>query len=107
MQAQLQLGLLYFAEKESETPPQPNLPLARHSIDMLATLQEKTRGNLTPEEQRLLENSLTELRFRFVQIADERNRQRSGAEAPAGAQTSSGDQPIIVTADGGKGTKTE
>ena len=38
---------------------------------MMAVLLEKTRGNLTLEEQRLLENSLTELRFRFVQVSDE------------------------------------
>jgi len=37
----------------------------------MAILQEKTRGNLTLEEQRMLENSVTELRFRFVQISDE------------------------------------
>jgi hypothetical protein len=32
---------------------------------------EKTKGNLQLEEHRLLENSLTELRFRFVQVSDE------------------------------------
>ena len=40
------------------------------AIDMLAMLAEKTRGNLSLEEQRLLENSLTELRFRYVQISE-------------------------------------
>jgi hypothetical protein len=34
-------------------------------------LQEKTRGNLTLDEQRMIENNLTELRFRYVQVADE------------------------------------
>jgi hypothetical protein len=43
------------------------LELARHSIDMLAVLQEKTQGNLSREEAWLLENTLTELRMRFVQ----------------------------------------
>ena len=38
---------------------------------MLGVLQEKTKGNLTLEEQRLLENSLTELRFRYVQALEE------------------------------------
>jgi len=37
----------------------------------LGMLQDKTKGNLTLEEQRLLENSLTELRFRFVQALEE------------------------------------
>lgn len=54
-----------------EDKPEPNLPLARHTIDTMAVLQEKTKGNLTLEEQRLLENSLTELRFRFVQVSEE------------------------------------
>jgi hypothetical protein len=68
-QAELQLGLIHFGP-ESERP-KPDLGLARHSIDLLSVLQEKTKGNLTLEEQRLLENSLTELRFRFVQALEE------------------------------------
>jgi hypothetical protein len=66
-QAELQLGL-YHTEKQPEHPP--DLDGARHSIDLLGMLQEKTRGNLSLEEQRLLENSLTELRFRYVQAVD-------------------------------------
>jgi hypothetical protein len=68
MQTEMQLGLMHFGEEEK---PQPNLPLARHSIDLLAMLLEKTKGNLSLEEHRLLENSLTELRFRFVQVSGE------------------------------------
>jgi len=67
-QAELQLGL-HIPPTEKEEPP-PDLEGARHSIDLLGMLQEKTRGNLTLEEQRLLENSLTELRFRYVQAVD-------------------------------------
>jgi hypothetical protein len=67
-QAEMQLGLIHFGEEKDRQ--EPNLPLARHSIDLLAMLQDKTRGNLTIEEQRLLENSLTELRFRFVQALE-------------------------------------
>jgi hypothetical protein len=36
-------------------------------------LQEKTRGNVTIEEQRLVENALTELRFRFVQAMEKKS----------------------------------
>lgn len=67
-QAEMQLGLIHFGEEEK---PEPNLPLARHTIDLLAILQEKTRGNLSLEEQRMLENSLTELRFRYVRASEE------------------------------------
>jgi hypothetical protein len=67
-QAEVHLGLMQFDEEEK---PEPDLDLARHAIDLLAILLEKTKGNLEIEEQRLLENSVTELRFRFVQVADE------------------------------------
>jgi hypothetical protein len=100
MQTQMQLGLFRFGEKEEDQENEPNLPLARHSIDMLAMLQEKTRGNLSIEEQRLLENGLTELRFRFVQVSDELKRKNEPKPA-------ADDAPRIITADGGKGTKTE
>src|ERR1700683_713372 len=67
-QAEMQLGLMQFGQEEKEGP---DLPLARHTIDLMAVLLEKTRGNLGLEEHRLLENSLTELRFRFVQVSEE------------------------------------
>ena len=65
-QAEMRLGLLRVTEEEQG----PDLPAARHAIDMLAMIAEKTRGNLSLEEQRLVENSLTELRFRFVQVLE-------------------------------------
>lgn len=68
-QAEMQLGLVHFGDGEEQ--PKPDLVLARHTIDLLAMLLEKTKGNLSIEEQRLLENSLTELRFRFVQVSEE------------------------------------
>jgi hypothetical protein len=46
-----------------------NLPLARQTIDLLALLQEKTKGNLTGEEERILEQILYELRLRYVETA--------------------------------------
>jgi hypothetical protein len=47
---------------------QANLPAAQQMIDILALLEEKTRGNLTAEERQLLEQVLFELRMRFVEI---------------------------------------
>ena len=43
--------------------------MAQAMIDTLAMLEQKTRGNLDPDEQRLLTEALTALRFRFVQSA--------------------------------------
>ena len=45
---------------------EPNLPLAQQSIDLLALLQEKTRGNLTEEEAKFLERLLYDLRMLFL-----------------------------------------
>ena len=52
---------------ETGEPVPANLPLAKQAIDILAMLREKTKGNLTAEEERFMENLLTDLRFRFVQ----------------------------------------
>jgi len=71
MQAEMQLGLIHYGEEKDR--PEPDLEAARHAIDLLGVLQEKTKGNLTIEEQRLLENSLTELRFRYVQATEEQS----------------------------------
>ncbi len=51
--------------------PQLNLDLAKHNIDTLTLLEEKTRGNLTEEEQRLLDSALYETRMRYVNIASQ------------------------------------
>ena len=47
-----------------------NLPLAHQTIDTLAMLQEKTRGNLTEEETRLLQSVLYELRMSYVKASE-------------------------------------
>lgn len=49
-----------------ETDIETNLPLARQTIDTLALLEEKTRGNLDEEEGELLGSILYELRMRLV-----------------------------------------
>ncbi len=46
---------------------QPDLEVAKHHIDMLDLLAEKTKGNLTDDEQKLLGAATYELRMRFVQ----------------------------------------
>jgi hypothetical protein len=48
-----------------------NLDMAKHQIDTLGVLEEKTRGNLTPDEQRLLDAALYETRMRFVSVASQ------------------------------------
>jgi len=45
-----------------------SFPHAKQTIDLLALLQQKTSGNLTPDESRLLQDLLRDLRLRFVQV---------------------------------------
>lgn len=78
-QTEIQLGLLHFGEEKDR--PEPDLRVARHTIDMLAMIQEKTKGNLSLEEQRLIENSLTELRFRFIQALEQSRKEAPPKEA--------------------------
>ena len=48
---------------------EPDFSMAQQSIDLLAMLQEKTRGNLTSDEARFLDNMLFDLRMLFVQVS--------------------------------------
>lgn len=43
-----------------------NLPLAKQTIDLIGMLQEKTKGNLTPEEEKVMEYVLYDLRMKYV-----------------------------------------
>lgn len=49
------------------SPARPNLVAAQQTIDILEMLQAKTRGNLTPDEDRLLGSVLHDLHLRFVE----------------------------------------
>jgi hypothetical protein len=57
--------------------PEVNLDLARMFIDQLAMIQEKTRGNLTSEEAKVLSNALSNLQMAYVEVSRE----------PGGART--------------------
>lgn len=47
-----------------------DIALAKHTIDTLAMLKEKTQGNLTGEEEKFLDSILTDLRWRYVKAAE-------------------------------------
>ena len=65
-QALFALGLLKIKGQEEK---EPDLELAKYNIDMLETLEEKTKGNLTKEEETILSNTLNELRMGYVKIS--------------------------------------
>jgi Domain of unknown function (DUF1844) len=66
MTAALQMG----AGAQPGEQPRVDILGARQSIDMLSVLVEKTKGNLTDKEQRLLQNALFELRMMFMEITN-------------------------------------
>jgi Domain of unknown function (DUF1844) len=76
MTAALQMG----AGTQPGAQPRVDILGARQSIDMLSVLVEKTKGNLTDKEQRLLQNALFELRMMFMEIT---NAISSSAHNPA------------------------
>jgi hypothetical protein len=62
-------ALLHLGELEHPDgrEAQPDLPLAKHTIDIIAMLQDKTKGNLSPPEEKLIESLLYDLRLRYVE----------------------------------------
>jgi len=67
-----------------------NLDLARMFIDQLAMIQEKTRGNLTTEETKVLSNALSNLQMAYVEVARE---QGKGATQPESTQAAPPSEP--------------
>jgi hypothetical protein len=62
-----QAAIFLSDQRDPETgEPLRNLELAKHNIDLLRVLEEKTKGNLTDEEKRLLETLLYELLMAYV-----------------------------------------
>lgn len=67
-------ALMYMGEVPSPDTGrrEVHLEAARQNIDILSMLQAKTRGNLTPEESRLLDSALYELRMKYVAKTQQR-----------------------------------
>ena len=61
-------ALLHFGEiaDPASGEKKKNLPMAKHTIDILAMLEQKTRGNLTSDEEQLFKNILYDLRMRYI-----------------------------------------
>ena len=55
-------------------PQEPDLVAAHQMIDLISLLQEKTKGNLTTDEAKLVDDLLYELRMRFVQVQQQGER---------------------------------
>ena len=66
MTAAVQMG----AGSAPNEQPRIDILGARQSIDMLSVLDEKTKGNLSDQERRLLQNALFDLRMSFLEITN-------------------------------------
>ena len=66
---------------------------ARFAIDLLAVIQDKTKGNLDDEEDKELETLIVELRSRYVQVAELVSQQQAGNVSPGAGS----DAPGIIT----------
>lgn len=62
-------ALYYLGEMSQDAEQVADLDMAKHQIDTLAVLEEKTKGNLTKDEQQSLDSALYELRMRYVSVA--------------------------------------
>ena len=64
--------LLYLGDLTPRgAEPQVNLDMAKFNVDLLSMIEEKTKGNLTPDEQKMLDNALYEVRMRYVSVASQ------------------------------------
>jgi hypothetical protein len=57
-----------MTEHPGLAPGEVDLPLAKHCIDLLGTIQQKTRGNLSAQEGQILEGLLAELRMQYISL---------------------------------------
>jgi hypothetical protein len=75
--------------------PRVDLMGARQSIDMLAVLAEKTKGNLTPAEAQLMDNALFEVRMGFLEVTQALARTAANRQPPPPGSGGPG-RPSIV-----------
>lgn len=70
-QAFYALGLIR-PEGTEDQPVEPNFAIAKYNIDTLGTLEEKCKGNLTDDEEKMLTETLGQLRMLYVQLSQQK-----------------------------------
>ena len=102
MQAQNASLFLGLIPNPGTGQPEVNLDLARMFIDQLAMIGEKTRGNLSTEETKVLRNALTNLQMAYFEVA------QGGGEAPAAGAISepAESEPAPAVADAAPAAET-
>ncbi|MBD3160699.1 MAG: DUF1844 domain-containing protein [Candidatus Eisenbacteria bacterium] len=105
LEAWLFMGKMVHPESQKV---ERNLPAAKHVIDTLGMIEEKTKGNLSSEEERFLQQVVTTLRLNFVDEANRKPGEESSTEAPPeeegkeGAQDQPADEPKDEPEDASK-----
>jgi hypothetical protein len=69
-QALFSMGVLAVEGEEGKR--EPDLALAKYNIDMLETLEEKTKGNLSEQEEKALTNMLNQVRMAYVEVSEKK-----------------------------------
>lgn len=85
LSSQAMMGMGFMPDPSGQ-PAQVDLPMAKHFIDLLSVLEEKTKGNLTDEEEKMLTESLHQFRMAYVQMST------GEAAAPEATDESTGSQ---------------
>ena len=81
LSSQVMMAMGFLPTPDGQQPP-VDLPLAKHFIDLLAVLEEKTKGNLTDEEQSMITESLHQFRMAYVQSTQGGGEEAVEEEAP-------------------------
>jgi hypothetical protein len=72
VQSLMTQALFYLGDLATRgAEPTVNLDMAKHQIDTLSVIEEKTKNNLTEDEQKLLDTALYEVRMRYVSVASQ------------------------------------
>jgi hypothetical protein len=61
-----------IGDKDETEKREPDLNFARYNIDLIGMLEEKTKGNLSPEEAELIKNALHQMRMTFVELSEQK-----------------------------------
>ena len=65
-------AMVYLGEIAPQgSEPMVNLDIAKYQVDLLGLLEDKTRNNLDPQEQHLLDSALYDVRSRFISVASQ------------------------------------
>ena len=108
MQAQNAAFMLGQIPHPQTGKPEVNTPMAKLLIDQLVMIQEKTKGNLTNDEGRILANALANLQIAFVEVAQ---KQRPGASVSPAPEPVTPSKPEVESPAAGTaeatGTGTE